>query len=66
MPQGKTYQTQAYDVSDLWQKDDAGNWGKSVGTIQGGFNVTIGSHQTKVWRATPAQSANTKRVYGEL
>ncbi|KIP11508.1 glycoside hydrolase family 27 protein [Phlebiopsis gigantea 11061_1 CR5-6] len=64
--QGKAYQTQAYDVSDLWQKDVAGNWGKSIGTIQGGFNVTIGSHQTKVWRATPVQSANAKRAYGEL
>lgn len=65
--QGKTYQTQAYDVLDLWQKDDAGNWGKSIGTIQGGLkNVPIGLHQTKVWKAIPVQSSATRRAFDEL
>jgi alpha-galactosidase len=64
--QGKSYQTQAYNVFDLWQKDDSGNWGKSIGTIQSGMNVTIGTHQTKVWKAVPVQQATMKRAYKEL
>lgn len=64
--QGTAYQTQAYEVFDLWQKDDSGNWGKSIGTTQGGLNVTIGVHQTKVWKAVPAPQANTRRDYAEL
>ncbi|EKM60900.1 glycoside hydrolase family 27 protein [Phanerochaete carnosa HHB-10118-sp] len=64
--QGPAYQTQPYEVFDLWQKDDSGNWGKNIGTIQGGMNVTIGIHQTMVWKAVPAPQASTKRNYAEL
>ncbi|CAL1696554.1 unnamed protein product [Somion occarium] len=63
--QGKAYQQQPYQLSDLWQKDSTGNWGKSVGTVQGSIrNVRIGAHQTKVWLAVPAPSS--KRALGEL
>lgn len=64
--QGKVYQTQPYEVFDLWQKDDEGTWGKSIGIIQGGMNVTIGVHQTKVWKAVPAPQTSTRRDYAEL
>jgi len=58
--QGKTYQNQAYDVFDLWQKDPhTSRWGKPVGRIQGKIpNVGIGPHQTKVWRLVPAPNAS--------
>jgi alpha-galactosidase len=56
MDQGKAYQTQAYNIFDLWQKDASTNrWGKSVGMMQGTIRqVEIGPHQTKVWKAIPA------------
>ncbi|KAJ3479182.1 hypothetical protein NLI96_g9236 [Meripilus lineatus] len=53
--QGKVYQHQAYSISDLWQKDASGNWGKPLGTFQGSLKkVVIGPHQTKIWMAIPA------------
>jgi len=59
--QGKAYQSQPYTMYDLWQKDDSGKWGKSIGTVQGKISsVKIGSHQTKVWRAVPAPSMNMR------
>jgi alpha-galactosidase len=57
----KQVQTQAYTAFDPWQKDDSGNWGKGLGTVQGSLrNVSIGAHQTKVWKVIP-QSTTTKR-----
>ncbi|KAJ3479183.1 hypothetical protein NLI96_g9237 [Meripilus lineatus] len=53
--QGTVYQHQPYALSDLWQKDASGNWGKPLGTFQGSLSkVVIGSHQTKIWMAVPA------------
>ncbi|KAI0082214.1 glycoside hydrolase [Panus rudis PR-1116 ss-1] len=63
--QGTTYQQQPYKLSDLWQKDGSGNWGKPLGTVQGSIKgVKIGSHQTKLWLAIPAGSS--KRDTAEL
>ncbi|OSD06023.1 glycoside hydrolase family 27 protein [Trametes coccinea BRFM310] len=63
--QGKAYQQQAYDLCDLWHKDDEGNWGKSIGNFQGSLaQVQLASHQTKVWKAIPA--SNSRRSRGAL
>lgn len=63
--QGKTYQQQAYTISDLWQKDDDGKWGSNQGIVQGSIrNVRILPHQTKLWLAVPASSS--KRSPDEL
>ncbi|TCD67535.1 hypothetical protein EIP91_012289 [Steccherinum ochraceum] len=59
--QGKAYQQMSWQLSDLWQKDSQGKWGKNIGTFQGSMKVTIGTHQTKVWRAVPAPSNSTRR-----
>jgi len=64
--QGATEKTQTYELFDLWDKDDAGDWGKSLGTFSGSLpETTIKSHQTKVFRAVPV-SAQTKRDVSEL
>jgi len=64
--QGTQYQTQPYTVYDLWQKDDSGNWGKSLGTMQGSIpNVSIATHQTLVWKAVPV-TASKRHMFGEL
>lgn len=60
-------QTQAYIVYDLWQKDDSGIWGKSLGTVQGSLgNVSIGAHETKVWKAAPVGTTTKRQMFGEL
>lgn len=60
--QGKVYQQQSYTLSDLWQKDDQGNWGKDIGVFQGSIpQVQIGAHQTKVWVAVPVPATSSKR-----
>ncbi|KAJ7601062.1 alpha-galactosidase [Mycena floridula] len=54
--QGATEKTQTYELFDLWDKDDAGNWGKSLGSFSGSLpETTVKSHQTKLWRAVPVQ-----------
>jgi len=62
--QGAAYQTQAYNIFDLWQKDASTNkWGKLVGRMQGKIpKVKIRPHQTKVWRAVPAPSVRRSEL----
>ncbi|RPD81798.1 glycoside hydrolase [Lentinus tigrinus ALCF2SS1-7] len=62
--QGKSFGSGTFTLFDLWQKDDSGKWGKNIGDFQGSVSVTVGSHQTKVYRATPASSS--KRALEEL
>ena len=58
---GPAYQQQHWQLSDLWQKDENGNWGKNIGTFQGAVRqVRIASHQTKVWRAVSAPTKSPK------
>ncbi|KIJ40316.1 glycoside hydrolase family 27 protein [Sphaerobolus stellatus SS14] len=64
LDQGTAYQAQPYEFFDLWQKDSNGNWGKSIGTVQGKFSVTVNAHGVKVWRAIP--KPNNSRRAGEL
>ena len=46
---------------DLWAKDAAGKWGKSIGTVQGKIRgVEVRRHHTKVWRAVPAPGARAR------
>ncbi|TFY59512.1 hypothetical protein EVJ58_g5725 [Rhodofomes roseus] len=60
--QGASYQAGTYEIYDLWQKDDAGAWGASVGTYTGSIpNVQIGAHQVKVWKAVPTSSDSASR-----
>lgn len=64
--QGATERTQTYELFDLWDKDDAGDWGKSLGTFSGSLpETTVKSHQTKVFRAVPV-SARIKQDVSEL
>ncbi|EIN04737.1 alpha-galactosidase [Punctularia strigosozonata HHB-11173 SS5] len=63
--QGSVAGSEPWEFFDLWQKDDAGTWGKSIGTVQGSLEVDIGPHSVKVWRAIP-QSSATKRFVEEL
>ncbi|KAF7347050.1 Alpha-galactosidase [Mycena venus] len=64
--EGATERTQTYELFDLWDKDDAGDWGKSLGTFSGSLpETTVKSHQTKVFRAVPV-SAQTKKDVSEL
>ncbi|KAI0651654.1 alpha-galactosidase [Trametes meyenii] len=61
----QAYQQQPYVLYDLWQKDENGNWGKSLGTFQGSVpHVRLDTHQTKVWKAIPVSSS--RRSYGDL
>ncbi|KAJ3528219.1 hypothetical protein NM688_g8024 [Phlebia brevispora] len=56
--QGTAYQAQPYTLYNLWETDDDGNWGKSIGTVQGTLrDVKIRAHQTKLWKAIPAPSS---------
>ncbi|KAI0348714.1 alpha-galactosidase [Trametopsis cervina] len=56
---GTEAQTQSYTLSDLWQKDDSGNWGRDVGTVRGSIpDVSVGGHQTRVWRVVPVEDAD--------
>ncbi|KAH9835737.1 glycoside hydrolase superfamily [Rhodofomes roseus] len=64
--QGPSYQAGTYEIYDLWQKDDAGAWGASVGTYTGSIpDVQIGTHQVKVWKAEPTSSVS-RRDLSEL
>lgn len=55
LDQGIVFSQREFKLWDLWQKDDSGNWGKPLPNAQGKLSgVQIGPHQTKVWRAFPA------------
>ncbi|KAL1952162.1 hypothetical protein VTO73DRAFT_1311 [Trametes versicolor] len=59
--QGAAFAAGTFTLYDLWQKDDAGAWGKSLGDFSGGVpSVEVGTHQTKVWKAVP-KSTNARR-----
>ena len=47
----KKWKEATYNINDLWEKDENGEWGRSLGTISGGIRgVSVASHQTKVWK----------------
>ena len=51
-----------YTVYDLWEKDEKGEWGVTLGTMSGGMQgVDIASHQTKVWKLVPNSKSSRKR-----
>lgn len=59
--QGAAFAAGTFTLYDLWQKDDAGAWGKSLGDFSGSVpSVEVGTHQTKVWKAVP-KSTNARR-----
>ncbi|KAF8583619.1 glycoside hydrolase family 27 protein [Ramaria rubella] len=59
--EGPAAQSAPWALTDLWQKDSKGAWGKSIGTVQGKISgVKIGPHQTKVWKAA-AVSGTARR-----
>ena len=61
--QGPIAQAEAWLLWDLWAKDDSGKWGKPLGTIEGKIPaVQIRPHQTKVWRAIPANLGSTAKI----
>lgn len=62
--QGKQFGSGTFTLYDLWQKDDNGQWGKSIGNFQGQVTVDLATHQTKVYRAIPV--SNSKRAADEL
>lgn len=64
LDQGTSFGSGTFTLFDLWQKDDNGNWGRNIGDFQGSVPVTVGPHQTKVYRATPA--SNSRRALEEL
>ena len=52
----------AYTVYDLWEKDEKGEWGKSLGVMSGGIREAfVASHQTKVWKLVPSSQQFCKR-----
>jgi len=52
----------AYTVYDLWEKDEEGEWGKSLGVMSGSIReVSVASHQTKVWKLVPSSQQFCKR-----
>jgi len=61
--QAPAEQAQTFELFDLWDKDDQGEWGKSLGSFSGDLpETTVKSHQTRVWRAVPVtQAANPSR-----
>ncbi|KAI0786009.1 alpha-galactosidase [Abortiporus biennis] len=62
---GKSAQQDSWVLTDLWQKDDSGNWGKNLGTFKGKVKgVKVAAHQTKLWLAVPASMV--KRDIQEL
>jgi len=53
--QNKKLREATYTVYDLWEKDEKGEWGQSLGTMSGGIQgVTVASHLTKVWKLVPS------------
>ncbi|KAH9853207.1 alpha-galactosidase [Lenzites betulinus] len=65
--QGSAYQSGTYTLYDLWQKDDAGKWGKSLGDFTGSVpDVQVGTHQTKVWKAVPVSTSGRRRDVADL
>ena len=55
--QGRSFASGTFTFYDLWQKDSSGNWGASVGNVQGTFSVSVNTHATRVFKAIPASSA---------
>lgn len=52
---GKGSREAAYNVYDLWEKDEKGEWGRNFGVISGAIRgVVVASHQTKVWKLVPS------------
>ena len=52
----------AYAVYDLWEKNEKGEWGKSLGVMSEGIReVFVASHQTKVWKVVPSSQPLCKR-----
>ncbi|KZV90062.1 alpha-galactosidase [Exidia glandulosa HHB12029] len=54
-----------YSFEDLWQKDDTGKWGKSIGTFTKTARIRVEAHQTKVFRTVPINANTVKRSNGE-
>ena len=54
--QGRQFGSGTFTLFDLWQKDSAGRWGKSLGEFSGSVTVELARHQTKVYRATPVSN----------
>lgn len=51
-----------YVVYDLWEKDEEGKWGQSLGAMSEGVRgVPIATHQTKVWKLVPVSQPLRKR-----
>jgi len=52
---GKEWREATYAVYDLWDKDEKGEWGKSLGFMSGGVRgAIVASHQTRVWKLVPS------------
>ena len=58
----KEWREAAYTVYDLWERDEKGGWGKSLGVVSGGIReVFVASRQTKVWKLVPNSQQLIKR-----
>jgi len=58
----KEWKEATYTVYDLWEKDEKGEWGKSLGMMSGGIQgATVAAHQTKVWKLVPNSQPLRKR-----
>jgi len=60
--ENKEWREATYTVYDLWEKDETGEWGQSLGEMSGGIQgVVVASHQTKVWKFVPVSQQLRKR-----
>ena len=62
--QGTSFAAGTFTMYDLWQKDEDGNWGASVGNVSGNMTVDVVSHGVRVFKAVLA--SNSRRALGEL
>jgi len=49
-----------YHFIDLWQKDKHGNWGKNIGIFSGSVPVSVGPHQTRVFKTVPVSTTDVR------
>lgn len=50
---GHDFGRRTFSLYDLWQKDKYGQWGASIGDVQGSITVDIPPHGVRVFRAVP-------------
>ena len=60
---GEAFGLGTFTLYDLWQTNDDGKWGKNIGDYSGDVHVSVGRHQTRVFKAIPVDSMAKKAQY---